>query len=483
MTPPIPVSPARGRRSLLAGLAAAALLLAARPFAADARPEGETLTASRARNVEVRSTVPRVATVEACRRALEDAVPLYAAVWPAKAPEEVPLSLLLTGTKAEYAAVVTAAGAGFLAGNLAATLDRTGESVVMIQPRADDAALARAGDLPELLRLLVIHEGAHQYVRRVGVPGAGMWPAWYAEGTAEWIAARAVSAARAKGTGTPLCVDDRRWRMAAALERDDGIPLGRLLRAQAATFDGQRLLYAHAFSLVEFLAVDEARFRRLHGRIASLPEPRGSGDDAVRELEEAFARELEAVYGPLDALQERWHAHVRAAAPRWCEVWRAVEEIAEGRYLCSSFPGEGCVAVRREPPPAGGYVLAGTLAPLAPGQQANLVVAFERIHAPRFLCVAVRGDGTATLLAWADGHWQGRYRVTGRLPEGTPDGERPLAFRLTVTAASLLLSLDGDDVAEFDVPPGFDAAGGRWGIGAYDSVVEFSGLAVEGLPR
>ncbi|MBL9089377.1 MAG: DUF1570 domain-containing protein [Planctomycetia bacterium] len=413
--------------------------------------------------------------VAACRDALEAAAPLLADLLPWRVPAGTRLVVHVYGDLDAYAAAMRAAGAPELADNWAATLYASRESHVVLQPRGGPAIRALTGGLPEYTRWQLVHEAVHQVLARSGVPTYDLWPGWLEEGLCEEVAARAVAARQPAGR-VAVADADRRHLVKDALARGRLVGLERLLHTRVQAFDPERLAYAHMASFVRFLATDAARFRALLAKATAMPAP-PPGVRARRQVvfERDFARLLVDVFGPLDALEARWRAAIEREAPRWFEPSRSSQWLPDGRLLVASFPGGSAQCIATAPPPAGGYVLEGTFRLLAAGDgaQADLIVAYAQRDDARFVKLALGAKGYVTMLAYAAGHWQERYRVSVEVPPATFAVGTDVAFALTVADGRLRLAVGGRTLFDAEAPPGFDLATGGYGVGAWDGAAVF----------
>lgn len=419
------------------------------------------------------------ASVDACRDALEAAAPLLASLLPWKVPAGAKLVVHLYGDLPAYAAAMDAAGAPELADNWAATLYGTRDSHVVLQPpRA--AAFAGRGALPDFTRWQVVHEAVHQVLGRADLATYDLWPGWLEEGLCEEVAARAVAAVQPAGR-VAVPDDDRAHLVKDALERGRLLGLDRLLHTRVQEFSPERVAYAHMASFVRFLAADPERFRALLARVSAAPAP-PPGARSVRQaaFERVCAGILVDVYGPLDALETRWRAAVAATRPAWFEPARATQWLPGGRRLVAAYPSRNALCVATAPPPADGWVLSGTLRLLegGAGRQADLVFAFEQRDDPRYLKLALGADGYVTLLAFAAGHWQERYRRSVDVHPSTFAVGASVPFALTVAGGRVRLEVHRRTYFDAEAPPGFDLARGGVGVGAWDGAVEFGELTV-----
>lgn len=418
--------------------------------------------------------------VEACRDGLEAAAPVLASTLPWRLPAGTKLVVHVYADLETYAAAMRAADAPELADNWAATLYATKESHVVFQPRGGPAVRSLVGGVPEYTLWQVVHEAVHQSLARAGVATYDLWPSWLEEGLCEEAAVRAVGARQRPGT-TPVATEDRLHLVQDALAHGRFLGLDRLLFTRVQAFVPERLAYAHAWSFVRFLAADPARLRTLVERASAVADP-PPGRRAARQVvfEKAFAALLVEVYGPLEALEARWRDAVRKAAPAWFEPTRAAQWLRDGRLLVASFPKSSAQTLSTAPAPAGGYVVKGSfrIVPGGEGAQADLIVGYRDRADARFVKLALGADGYVTMLAYAAGTWQERYRVSVDVSKDTFAVDTDVAFALTVAQGRLRLDVGGRRRFDAEAPPGFDVATGAWGVGAWDGVVVWSDLHV-----
>jgi hypothetical protein len=392
-------------------------------------------------------------------------------------PSGARLVVHLYADVAEYAAAMQAAGGPELADNWAATLEG-GDCHVVLQPRSDPEVLALADGLPEQTRWLILHESVHQWLRHADAKSRRWWPDWFAEGLCEWVAERSIAAA-APGRASVM-TDDRAHLVKDALEHDGFFGLRRLLHVAVQFYVPERAPYAHAWSFVRFLAADTTRFRALAKRIDALPDP-PQGAYAVRcvALARAFESALVATYGALDELDAKWRDAVRRETPRWFTPARASEALADGRLLVASFPEGNAILLAASRPPGASYRVTGRFrivqGPLA---QAELYVGYESRDRPRYLKLGLGAGGYVTLMALAGGTWQDRYRLNVDVDPSTFAIGADVPFAMTVEPGRVRLDVRQKTVFDAELPPGYDAARGWWGVGANKSVVVWSDLQV-----
>ena len=417
---------------------------------------------------------------------LAAALPRYAAELPLHLPAGEAVTVHLYGTAKAYRDAVTAAGAPALAGNLAATLDSTHECHVVLQPRADAAALDAVGGIPEMTRWLLLHEVVHQIVQRAD-PAARDWPDWYGEGMAEHVAKRL---ARAAGAPPTMVEQDKAHRVLDALETGRLPRLAQVLATrETATSDARRPVYYAAWlALYDLLASDPARLEALHARVRAWGTA-GGAPRTQRGTERDFAQALEATFGPLPALEKRWEASIRAAKPEWFEGARSTQRVGDA-WVCTAFPPprpgavDRAMAVRVAPAPGVPFRLETewTLADLGM-RQVEVYLAWRGREDPRYMKVAFRSDGSASVLCFAEDAWQERYRVGAPVdPDALACGV-PHRTRVDVDAERLHVEVDGKPVIEAPVPPGYDALSGQVGLGVSDGVATFRGFQTTPLKR
>lgn len=430
-------------------------------------------------HVVVRSSFQRAATLAACRDAIEAALPVYERWLPYRMPAGEKLEFRLCRDADEYRDALKALKLEGFDSNLAVTLWNPLISVVCLQPRGDDAYLAAVGDLPEMTRHLVCHEGVHQWLRRAKAANVEVWPDWWGEGTAEWIAERCLT--ESKPAHVPISIEDATYRTASSRTHDYAVALRPLLHADATLFEGRDLVY-HAFrDGIRFLAADAAKFATLAARLGDLPPP-ASGDRLVRlvSLAGTFEATLEATYGPIGSLERRLAKVPRDA--HWFQAGRSFEWRGD-ELVGASFADVGAFLLAARPAPGVAFEVRGEIW-FGGGKtgQIDLVLGYERLDDPRYVKIALGRAGYATRIAYASGNWQGRYKrnvdvAPALLPEATW-----LPVRIRVEADRLEVRVAERVVFESDVPPGFDVLHGNWGFGAYDSWAKFRGFEAKAIP-
>ncbi len=426
------------------------------------------------------STVDDARAAERCRDALEAAIPVYEKHLPYRLPEGEKLVLHLYGTPEEYDAAVVAAGAPALAKRLCATLSRTKESHVVLQPRGEAAYLTLVGGLPEFTRFLVCHEGVHQFLRKAGAPGYDLWPDWYGEGMADSLAEECLKAAAPDGP-TPMILSDRKNRVLEDPRAED-LSIARLLHATQFAFEDLGFLYAHAYALYDELAADDVKMQRLHERIRGLGLPGDGPSFAVRQLAhaKACAAALEEVYGPTAALEKAYRERAARAQPPWREQSRSSQRVGD-EIVCAGFPGHNALLVSTLDLPAAPVkrTLSCEVNLLDVGfRQADLVLAHQGRKDPRFLKVALVANAYVSLLAFSDGFWQDRFKANADLAPGGIALGTWVAVRIEGDRERIRVDVAGKRVLDAPIPPGFDVLAGTWGLGATDSVARFRKIEV-----
>jgi hypothetical protein len=411
---------------------------------------------------------------------LEAALPTYAAQVPYAPPAAQKLVVHLHGTAQTYRNAVTEAGAEWLSGALAATLSGSMECHLVAQPRLEPEYVEKVGGLSELTRFLLFHEATHQIAYRAH-PGADRWPDWYGEGMAEHMARLLTKPATG---GLPFTIDDKVHRAREAAERGQIPSLEGVLHSLQGDVSVARrpLYYACWGTFYGLLASDPERMKDLHARVRRIGAEAGKEMPSRRAFEEGFADAVRTVYGPLPALEQRWRASLAAAAPEWFEGSRSTQRVGS-EWVCAAFPEGTAYAIRAAPAPARPFTvtLEWRLFDLG-DRQAEVYLAHEDRANPRFLKVAFRSAGAVTLLAFAEGAWQERYRANAKADAALLSAGAWHRTRIDVDAKTIAVEVDGRRVLEAPVPPGYEPLGRRVGIGAGESVAAFRALEVKPRP-
>ena len=152
--------------------------------------------------------------------------------------------------------------------------------------------------------------------------------------------------------------------------------------------------------------------------------------------------------------------------------------------MCAAYENGAAQLFSATPPPAPSFSLSCTLTIFAgKKRQADLYLAYDGRDAPRFVKVALGCDGYATLLAFSDGMWQGRYKANAPVPADTfPEGVA-VPVRLVVGGGRVALFARGEKKLDAPLPPAFDVEHAAWGVGAWDCVVLYEGVRVAALAK
>jgi hypothetical protein len=468
----------QGRESPVRRIALACALVVASGTLGARRARAEGRVVAEGTSCQIVSHGVGQATVDACRDALDGAKKLLDEVLPWPQAKDERLVIHVYAEVDDFAAAMRAADAEDLVDNRAATLYSTKESHVVFSPRMDGALVEFAGPAPDYTVWQIVHEAVHQRIAHADLPSYTSWPQWLEEGVCEWVAERAVAARQPAGR-VSLPAEDRAHLMRDALVVGRFLGLERLLHTRVQQFRPERVAYAHAWSLVRMLAEDKTRLRALLGKFGGFGEPAGTAYERQRALEPRAAAALADVYGPLGPLEARWKEAVKKAAPSWYEPIRSGQWLSNDRLLTTAFPKGGAQVISTQPPPAGPYVVRTTLRLLPLGEtQADVYLAFEGRQDARFLKVAFGAEGYVTLLAFAAGCWQDRYRVSRSVPVGTFPPDADVAVAVRVDSKTIRVEVGGKSVLEADVPPGYDLVHGGWGVGAWDSAVVWGAPSV-----
>jgi hypothetical protein len=288
---------------------------------------------------------------------------------------------------------------------------------------------------------------------------------------------RATSPGASSPAGAPPVVEqDKAHRALEALEAG-GLPtLVQLLRTRQTELSPARrpLYYAAWGALYDLLAKDAGRFATLHARVHEL----SAGDDkrSARQREDAFVAALEAAYGPTAELEKKLIAAIRAFTPEWFEGSRSTQRVGDA-WVCTAFPEGRSFALRAKPAPGVPYRLAveWTLHDLGM-RQMEIYLAYRSRDNPRYLKVAMRSAGSVTLLAFAEGAWQERYRTNADVEPALLAAGAPHKTTIDVDAKTLRVEVDGKTLLEAAPPAGYDVLGGCVGFGVSDGVATFRGF-------
>ena len=142
---------------------------------------------------------------------------------------------------------------------------------------------------------LLLHEYTHHHMSQTS---PGSYPGWFREGFAEYFATATVDA---RGKATVGYPNMGRLQL---LQRESWLPIAQLLSASPMTLDrrGQRgAFYAQSWLLTHYILADPERMRRMDGYLAALRD----GADPVEALPTHFGLTPEALERELRAYMQR----------------------------------------------------------------------------------------------------------------------------------------------------------------------------------
>jgi len=403
------------------------------------------------------------------RALLVGALPIFERETGRDLPEDEVLVLNLYRDLGGYQRGARAAGVTGFMNVGAVTAWSNQESFLALQPRADAAYLEAAGWLPDLTAQLALHELAHQFIARARLYPRLALPSWYSEGVADHLAELALTELVYDAGGRCLMLEDARQSVAQAVAEDSAIPLEELFTLSELELDAHAsrdLFYDQSAAVVRFLAGDglERWGGLFQGYLDELARAGRSepGLEFLSRRAQQRERWLELV-ADLPALEAEWRGAVAPAAAAWVE-----------REGSSQWVGED-VLVAALAWQDNGYVRAGAPAPLAArrfeGQFRLLELdggeAFVVLHEPQAdeggLKLSVRRDGFVALVGWAAGRQDTRG---GR--SAAPLGEDGFVrVTIEVEDGGAVVRLDEHEPVRLELPRGFPAPGGAWGVGAW----------------
>lgn len=422
---------------------------------------------------------PRLST--RLRDLLLGAVPIFERETGRALPENRVLVVNLYRTLRGYQRGARSAGvSGFMEVG-AVTAWSNHESYLVLQPRADAAYLEAVDWLPDLTAQLALHEAAHQFVARAEVYPAQALPPWYSEGVADHLAEIALRELLYGGERRCLMLDDARRSVAHAVASGDALPLDELFRLSALELDGHArrdLFYDQSAALVRYLAGDGlGRWGTLfQGYLDELQ--RGASEPTGLEFLErpAAGRErwLELV-SDLPAFEADWRAALDPPATPWIERQGSSQWIGEDVLVAALAWQESGYLQAAQPAPEQAQRFAGEFALFGLEGNEAFVVLHEPVGAEGGLKLSLRGDGLVSLIGWRGDS------SDVRALRSTVTPAREAFVRLAIAREAGRLSVrvgDGEPLA-FDLPPGYPAPGGGWGLGAHRDAVLWRGARLE----
>jgi hypothetical protein len=412
-------------------------------------------------------------------------MPYYEKHLPVRPSRDQKLVMNLLADRNEYLRTVRPLGGLAFMDNLAFTALDTRESYVVVQPRTEPSYLGLVGGLPALTRHLVLHEGAHQWIYRSRSPHCRWWPAWYAEGMAEYVAGIVPLPGGPHSDG--FIRDDADQHVLDLMGGGRLLTVERLLHADPATFKGRRALYAQCWSFYRFLASEPGRLSVLHEEVRSLAEPPSPGAGQVDRRALKFARPcaqaLVRACGPLSDLEKGWREFARRKTPAWFEPGRSSQRRGD-EIVCAAFSQSNAMLMNAMPPGGTAFRLEGEFMLTGIGRrEAKLYLGFERREDPRFVKLDMGLEGffcAVSILPYADGYWQARYRNVAKFPADSFPLKTWVPFRVSADSRHVNVVVGDANRFRAVTPPGFDFARGCWGVGAYDGVVRFRKLSATG---
>jgi hypothetical protein len=392
---------------------------------------------------------------------------------------EVPdtrFKIFLYATEDEYAKAEEPRTKGVFRTNLAFTYAKDAEVHMVVQPRTGRAVAG--GEAPGMLEALAMHELSHALQYKV-VPSYDDQPDWLSEGFAELCAERAVAG---EDTG---CADRTPWfgdfflDIREALHRGHFVPLERLLAEglQGRDVHDRQVRYGEAWSLVRMLdsPVNEARrakFRGFMQEVMRLP----AGDDLPRRanarFREIFGTPTKGEGAPsLAALERELVKSIREAEVfPWQIIYRDLRANADGTLIVEAFPDTAALSVSTAPDlgPRARIKVNVEIANTG-GKQADLIFGYR---SPEDYYKLAFGPGFITLMRY-DGKWHSIVNAACSPDLLAPDATHEI--ELIIDVARLYAKVDGKPAFRYALPDRSFGAG-RFGIGAYDSRVRFSGF-------
>jgi hypothetical protein len=304
---------------------------------------------------------------------------------------------------------------------------------------------------------------------------------WFSEGVADHLAEVALRELVYREGRRCLMLDDARHSVVRALAGGDAIPLAELFAVQPLELDGHArrdLFYDQSAALVRFLA--GSGLERWGARVQGYLDELQAADDGAQAVEflDAGAGRRErwlALEAELPALEADWRGALEPVATPWIERQGSSQWVGDDVLVAALAWQENGYVQAAEPAPGTARRFEGELAlfGLEGGE------AFVVLHEPQGdeggLKLSLLGDGLVSLIGWREGSSAVR---AARAEPGLRRGEfTRLEVGIEPTRLSVRLG-DGPPLA-LDLPPGYPAPGGAWGLGARRDAVLWRGARWE----
>lgn len=272
---------------------------------------------------------------------------------------------------------------GRFARNLAFAHWATRTAHVAVQPKRDDAGLARLG-IGNLTRRLIAHEATH-LARFHRYPNFSQHPGWLTDGLAAWSAAaalRALDRVAAPGADPNYATH---MTMAQSMLAEQRLPTAADLLADQLPDLGFYARYGLRWLWFDFLATRHREPLR-----ALFADLRGFARTNPRRVTAALRRRLGG--DAFAALDDDFRAYIEALRPRWEQRTRTLETVG-AQWVQSAFVKRPAQAWRRDPteaPPT--RALVGSVELLGAGRAAARVLLGAE-YGPPIALAFERGDG------------------------------------------------------------------------------------------
>jgi hypothetical protein len=246
-----------------------------------------------------------------------------------------------------------------------------------------------------------------------------------------------------------LMLDDARRNVAHAVHGGRAIPLRELFTLSELELDGHArrdLFYDQSAAVVRYLAGDGlARWGRLFQDY--LDELHAAGSERAQlELLEGRARQRERwleLVADLPAFEADWRGALEPAAAPWIERQGSSQWVGDDVLVAALAWQDNAYLQAAEPAPPGARRFEGEFK------------------------LGLRGDGLVSLIGWREGGVDTRVLRSGVAPRR----DAFVRVALEHEAGRLSVRLDDEPPLAFDVPPGYPAPGGGWGLGAHRDAV------------